>query len=443
MSDTVENSSPSGQQQTDEECSREIESTWGFVLWSLENLGAVVTRDDRGRFCARLPEDYPDPFGAGDELEFSFGKDDLSVDGPFFCWWIRQLDARHRVFHAAPEDQPRSVHELSSLLFSAYQFPKGKIHLGGCTLEDQALLRFTYTSSEATVPATGELVHTFLTTEGQAVKPAWIRTLGLGRLTAYPQKPPAIGAAQAAKWQEMIGQQAEGQHGPVSNNQLLAITVVWCKYAEGTLVFSADDRAVEVPFSGLAQLFSSQTPPPVVCPVTGKSSHEVEVLDDGRITVPDAVGICEISGKRVLTVELTTCETTGKTALAEYFETCPVSARRVLRDEFQACAMCGQSVAKDILKQKNCSACNSLHPVRKDDPRIARVLGQYSKLDRWRGWRIGETASVYVLTATAVLRRLLLVLDQDTLEPRRIAFGSRLHRRWNVLPPAQWPEYLA
>ena len=38
-----------------------------------------------------------------------------------------------------------------------------------------------------------------------------------------------------------------------------------------------------------------------------------------------------------------------------------------------------------------CSACRSLAPVRKDDPRMARLLDEHPLLDRWPRWRIAET----------------------------------------------------
>jgi hypothetical protein len=77
-----------------------------------------------------------------------------------------------------------------------------------------------------------------------------------------------------------------------------------------------------------------------------------------------------------------------------------------------------------------------------DDPRLARILGEYPKLDRWPHWQLAETASVYVLTARSLLRRLLLVLDKESLQATRVAEGFRLARQWPEIPPAQWDEFL-
>jgi hypothetical protein len=80
--------------------------------------------------------------------------------------------------------------------------------------------------------------------------------------------------------------------------------------------------------------------------------------------------------------------------------------------------------------------------VHKDEPRVARVLGQYPKLDHWRGWKIAETAQVYVLTAVAGLTRLLLVLDKHTLEPLRVCTASRLLAGWSELSQVRQKEIL-
>jgi hypothetical protein len=83
-----------------------------------------------------------------------------------------------------------------------------------------------------------------------------------------------------------------------------------------------------------------------------------------------------------------------------------------------------------------------LTSVRADEPRLARVLGEYPRLSRRSHWRIAETAAAYILTSTYFLYRLLLVVDKESLAVLHLAEGPRLTRRWSDVPEGQWPEYL-
>ena len=113
-----------------------------------------------------------------------------------------------------------------------------------------------------------------------------------------------------------------------------------------------------------------------------------------------------------------------------------------LAGELVSCAQCRQQVSPHAISGGRCRACRSLQPVTPDDPRLARILGEYPKLDHWPRWQLAETASVYVLTARSLLRRLLLVLDKESLEALRVAEGFRLTRHWPEIPPSQWDEFL-
>jgi hypothetical protein len=55
---------------------------------------------------------------------------------------------------------------------------------------------------------------------------------------------------------------------------------------------------------------------------------------------------------------------------------------------------------------------------------------------------MSETSRVYVLVATGWLKRLLVVVDKETLELRHMATGSRLSHRWAAVEPAQFAYVL-
>jgi hypothetical protein len=83
-----------------------------------------------------------------------------------------------------------------------------------------------------------------------------------------------------------------------------------------------------------------------------------------------------------------------------------------------------------------------MSPTTKTDPRMARVLDAYPKLDRWRNWKIAETRSVQVLVGMSALRRLLVVLDKQTLDILHVASSSRLSSRWTTANDVQRMEWM-
>lgn len=82
-------------------------------------------------------------------------------------------------------------------------------------------------------------------------------------------------------------------------------------------------------------------------------------------------------------------------------------------------------------------------PVRKDDPRMARVLGEYPRLDRWSNWRIGETSTSYVLVAAALIKRILVVVNKESLEMVRLATRNRFSSHWVEPPLTERQEFLS
>ena len=106
------------------------------------------------------------------------------------------------------------------------------------------------------------------------------------------------------------------------------------------------------------------------------------------------------------------------------------------------CGVCRQRVSPQVLEKNQCLACRQMKAVKKADPRMARLLHEHPRLDRWRRWRMSETARVYVLVATGWLRRLLVVVDKETLDIRHMAIGGRLSHRWAEVEPAQFAYVL-
>jgi hypothetical protein len=123
---------------------------------------------------------------------------------------------------------------------------------------------------------------------------------------------------------------------------------------------------------------------------------------------------------------------------------CPVTGERAPRERFLTCSMCREAVsplafAADLarVEKRRCFACRRLTKVRKDDPRMARVLHEHPRLDDWSRWRLSETARVYILVASRLAGKLLVVLDKETLSPKRVAESGPFLMRWSDLPEVQ------
>jgi len=328
--------------------------------------------------------------------------------------------------HTAPADQPQSVHQLTGRLFDAYRVEGGSVRLAGCTLDDRLFLRCDYNTESPSRSL-------FLDDRLQPMRPELVAELGMDRLVVLASPPKQcrddLNRIQAAL------RERTGSGEPTSGG-MPAVTAVWVKFAEGRLRFDIGEQTAELAFSGWAR---SLKPPPWICPVSGRATYRLAATDDGRIVAAESLARCEVTGRIVTSAELVTCAATGKNVLPELTVVCPVSEQRVLAESLVACSSCNQAVASFVLIGGRCTACRSLAAVGPDDPRMARILSEHPEWERWRHWRLSETAAVYILTCARWLRCLLLVVDRQTLELKHVAVGHRFFGDWEPLPADQWP----
>jgi hypothetical protein len=73
--------------------------------------------------------------------------------------------------------------------------------------------------------------------------------------------------------------------------------------------------------------------------------------------------------------------------------------------------------------------------VTKADPRWVQVVTRHPQLDRLRKWKLSETADRYLLLGAGWLRQVLVVVDKDSLELRRVATAYRFLPRWESVEP--------
>lgn len=430
-----------------------------WTLCALVSLGMQPEPDNEEAYRAVLPENLQEneelrALCPGSDLVFTFsghgdapeGAIPLTLDSPLFAWLHEQVQAAGGVLHAQPATQPASVSEITPHLFEPYRVEGGRVQLGGCRLEDRPILKFIYRldASPERDDAEDRLVHLFAMPDGAAVDSELVAALGLEQLVPYSGRLPILTAEQRELLSEE-GQRQAAQLGQISKTaQLMSATIVWCKYVVGKLTFIVGESKAEVNCEGWARLLAEGRlkPPPFKCPESSLESYHLAITDDGLVTVSEALATCAGSGRRGLAVQMRPSALSGKLALPEGLVRCPVSGEEVLESELVTCPMCGQSLAPSALRGNRCLACRRLSSVSKDDPRMARALGEYPGLDHWRRWKIAETDRAYILQAVGLVRQLVIVLDKDSLEVLRAAEGHRLLGSWQELPQVEQQELL-
>lgn len=401
-----------------------------IVGWMIASLGLQVESDQGGVFELSVPESLQTAFG-GEQWRFSFYHEREDVLHPSSENWSllrRAWQAVRAALHVAPSRQAVQVHEISPFLLNAFEVEGGAVHLGGCTLEDRPLLMLLAICGGAQA----KVAHFFFDRDGTVLDDQRIDTLGMREVTPLAQPPPGWSAEAAEQW---IRQSKSAVEAAAPDACWLPI-IVWCKYAEGKVVATIGESSVNIVFADWASRFAQGTAKPLgyTCPQTGVESHRIAATDEGLVTAAEAIGICQETGRRVLISDLGRCEASDRLVLKSLLLVCPASGRRVAESSLVACEMCRQQVDPGCLQNGRCLACRSLRSVRKADPRMAQVLGEYPKLDQWGQWRIAETRQVFILTAASFVRRLLIVMDKESMEMLHLAVGSRLSSRWSAAP---------
>ncbi|HBO46408.1 MAG TPA: hypothetical protein DD670_21260, partial [Planctomycetaceae bacterium] len=292
-------------------------------------------------------------------------------------------------------------------------------------LEDRLFLRAVAGGADPSVEC-------FFDRDGVEVAPEIIESLGM-RNTVELDRSPERAEETVARLARLVEQRLSQRFAGSGSRPTLELAAVWCKHAEGKIRVTIGEHSVDLAFAGWARVLE---PPAVPGPDSDQTSYHLAALDDGRIVAAERVAVCQQSGCRVLIGELATCSATGRQVLPEFIESCPVSGAAVLRTEMGSCSVCCQRVAPAVLHGCVCAACGGMEPVNKADPRLARLLDTHPSLERWRHWRIAESATAYHLTARGWLRKLLLLVDKDSLELKLLATGRRFRVGWDEVEPS-------
>ena len=223
------------------------------------------------------------------------------------------MDSTSQLLHLAPVDEPTSVRQLADRLFSVYSVDRGSVRLAGCRLENRLFVRLEFRVGE-------EVVVLYVDADGREVATETVEALGMSGVTEL-QRPPGLfepivdRAAEAGA--RLAARRISDSDADNAAPQLIAMAVLWYKFAEGKLRFSVGEHSVDLPFSGWARTLC---PPPFVCPYSGTSTFEIAATDDGRIAAASQIVACEETGQRMLSDELITCSVTARRVLPELIE---------------------------------------------------------------------------------------------------------------------------
>lgn len=364
----------------------------------------------------------------------------LTLEGHFGIWLMNKLRASTTSQPAHPSRQPSTVKDIAEALFHAYFVEDGQIHLGGCQLDDYPFLRLSFL---ATDESPLRIHHLFVAPDGSSVPDPLIHNLGLLDVSPYGELPPRIDDSTLSTL-EMAGRRiaAKGasQRDPSAVTiRPIASTLIWVKHARGHLQFTIGSATESLEFSDWATLLKPQ---PFLCDRSGASTFHLAATDDGLIDAWEQIATCERSGRTVLKQDLVECSVTGKRILEEFTEICPVSGKPALSDEFCICPNCRQQVSKQSAGQTQCAACEELVRIQNDDSRLVWILGEHCGLARWHKWQLAETECVYIAQARRMLRRLLVVVDKETLAIHHLATAGPISSHWTPVTEGQEREIL-
>ncbi len=348
-----------------------------------------------------------------------------------------------KIANLAPRGQPASVHEIADRLFPAYKVDGGRVYLAGCTLDNRLFL-------QVTLRVAGGTSRFFLDGEGRRLDEDRAKELGLDDMQKL-EKPPEPARADIARLTKIAILLARDEFGNEFDDVELGDdnqaeipskfepAAIWCKFAQGKLRFTIGERSVDLPFADWAKTLA---PPPYVCRYTGEKTFHLGTTSDGRIVAAERLETCQASGQRLLDVDMVTCAASGQRVSRELAQVCPVSDEHVLADRMVQCVECGEMVSPNAIQAERCAACRGVEKFRRDDPRRQRLLDAYPGLARRQSWKIAETAAVYILVGCRLFKRVLLVIDKETLRPKHLAVSRIFSPSWQAIDVSRIDEVL-
>jgi hypothetical protein len=302
-------------------------------------------------------------------------------------------------WEAEPDGEPCTIHELAARLLGPYQIRDGNVRLAGCTLDELAHLRIGRALSS------GEVRYQYFGSDGSILASGEVERFGFEHLHKVPSRLRRSDHTGIEKWtvaasdaeRRLADTRVERDTSVVEAAKctIVDLTVIWSRRASGKIVIQFDAGAsVPLAFDGWARDFFSgqQKAPKFLCPATHLESYSLVMLEDGTVTVAEAVACCEVSGAELLISSLDTCQLSGKRVDKQLLAACSITGKRAIADQLIACDWCGEKVVPGVISKGRCDRCRHLRTIASHDFRLRPLFESNSGIEarlgrgRWTGW---------------------------------------------------------
>lgn len=356
--------------------------------------------------------------------------------------WLRQArqvaqQSSSGAWEAEPEGDPETIREIAGALLSPFMIRDGHSRLAGCTLEKRPTLRLGRLSEQ--VDASGErtlrVQSRYYAADGSPWDGDTVTRRGWERLRTTPNRLRASERTSIEAWVAAVA----GEDPDALANDLVDVTVLWCRWTSGKIIIQFDSGpSASIPFAGWASDYAlgRLQPARFHCARTGLESYQVIALEDGTVTVPEAVGRCELTGRELLTDALATCAASGMRVDRERLVPCEATGRLAIPDHLVRCHWCDRRLMPDQIQRGRCEQCRHAGPIAPDDPQLQplrehhpQALAELGGGRGWTGWTAGD---VGVIVGGGMFTQRLLVFDPLRGTLIRRGTRGRFSRRWKV-----------
>lgn len=400
---------------------------------------------------------------------------------------------------AHPLDQPDQVHQLTEKLYEPYEVENGTVSLAGCLLEDIPFVRIEQTAAD------GSTEVRFVDQQGHEVSTTLQKDLGFDSIESSESPPSYIRPSDIHRWLDPLAS-ILAAHAKSTASKITRVTLIWCKRAIGKMQIEIGNESAMLPFTEWAIQLARGTvkPPRFHCEESGKDSYHIVALDDGTLTVADAVQVCGASGNRALENQLVRCEETDTLCLPGHLVSCEATGNRIMESARTVCSRCGQKVGRSQIEKRLCVTCRALDqaipfdaaridPTRpaveesKSSNPLARLFQRKSKeaeaenrsdstastsdkrslilsgtdasaaaladlqqlvkdnpgLKKWKQWRIAESDTRFVFRGENWMNGIELATDKQSSEIIYVHSLNRVARLRKKLDKREWTKRLA
>lgn len=384
-----------------------------YVGWVAGAISWNVQSDLHG-LMELVPTELP-PEGDG-EAAAGIALDSLSDLGQL---WDLQRQFAGGAIEAEPSEDPSHVAGIAARVLQPYHVRDGHAQLAGCTLEPIPFLRISTGGPEIT--------HHWFGRDGNPIAADLLTRLELERLVPVPPRLKEADRATVTAW-------IDAARSSLGDQSLAGVTVVWCRWVAGKVrIQFTQGEQTSLAFQGWAFEWDKGLvqPPLFKCPVTEIESYNLICLEDGTMTVGEAVGRCELTGQELMRSGLGQCTVSGKTVVLDMLTTCPISLERFLTDLAKKCPCCQRLVSPSAFDQQQCRQCSDLKSSEALNAIVAETLGrhpEYGKLSHWKGWVSDELA---LLVGRGWISETLLLVQTDDNQICRRGTRRRFSKTWH------------